>query len=124
MQSLHSTVYVIVTYYVGVTHLTNTTYKPDLIVVTWDPVSSPYCREVLYYQAVISSDEHDDIPNDAINITCSAATFLDLRGNTTYNITVTTANRAGHAFITVNTATEMITESCSIKHSHVRGIGM
>ena len=124
MQSLHSTVYIIVIYYVGVTHLTNTTYRPDLIVVTWDPASSPYCREVLYYQAVISSDEHDDIPNDAINITCSTATFLDLRGNTTYKITVTTANRAGHAFITVNTATEMITESCSIKHSHVKDIGM
>ena len=124
MQSLHGTVYIIVIYYVGVTHLTNTTYRPDLIVVTWDPASSPYCREVLYYQAVISSDEHDDIPNDAINVTCLTATFLYLRGNTTYKITVTTANRAGCASITVNTAADMIAESCLIKHSHVTDIGM
>ena len=110
--------------YVGVTHLTNTTYRPDLIIVTWHPASSPYCREVLYYQVVISSDEHDDLPNVTINVTCLTTTFLDLRGNTTYTITVTTANRAGCASITVNTAEDMITESCSIKYSHVTDIGM
>ena len=96
----------------GVTHLTNTTYRLDLIIVTWDPASSPYCGEVLYYQVVISSDEHVNIPNDIVNATCLAVTFLDLRSNTTYTITVAAVNKAGIGMgdsITVKTAaTEVI----------------
>ena len=98
----------------GITHLTNTTYKSDLIIVTWNPASSPYCGEVLYYQVVISSDEHVNITNNAVNTTSLTTTFLDLRSNTTYAITVAAVNRAGvrmHVSITVNTAADMITES-------------
>ncbi|XP_065914777.1 low-density lipoprotein receptor-related protein 5-like isoform X2 [Dysidea avara] len=96
----------------GVTHLTNTTYRLDLIIVTWDPASSPYCGEVLYYQVVISSDEHVNIPNNIVNATCLAVTFLGLRSNTTYTITVAAVNKAGIGMgdsITVKTAaTEVI----------------
>ena len=111
-------------YYVGVTHLTNTTYKSDLIIVIWDPASIYYCEEVLYYQVRISSDEHDDIPNDVVNVACLTTTFLDLRRNTTYNITVTIVNKTGCASITVKTAPDMITESCSNQKSKVTNTGM
>ena len=93
----------------GVTLLTNTTYKSDLIIVTWDPASSSYCGEVLYYQVVISSDEHVNILNDVVNVTCLTATFLGLRSNTTYTITVAAVNQAGSGImtqITVITARE------------------
>ena len=92
----------------GIAHLTNTTYKSDLIIVTWNPASSPYCGEVLYYQVVISSDEHTDIPTDFVNTTGLTTTFLNLRNSTFYTITVTDVNRAGSGrtvSITTYTAT-------------------
>ena len=106
----------------GVTHLINTTYRPDLIMVTWDPASSPYCGEVLYYKVVISSDEHVNIPNDIVNVTCLTATFLGLRSNTTYTITVAAINKAAVGMgvsVIVNTAADMITESYSNRKSQV-----
>ena len=96
-------------FHLGVTHLTTTTYSSSIIAITWDPASSPYCGEVLYYQVVISSDEHVNIPNDIVNVTCLTTTFLGLRSNTTYAITVAAVNRAGRgivARITVMTARE------------------
>ncbi|XP_065915112.1 uncharacterized protein [Dysidea avara] len=78
----------------GVANLTNTTYTPNIINVTWDPASSPYCGEVLYYQVVISSDGHCNIVNDTIRAMNLSATFSNLKSNTTYIITVSAVNRA------------------------------
>ena len=104
----------------GVTLLTNTTYKSDLIIVTWDPASSPYCGEVLYYQVVISSDGYVNITNNVVNTTSLTATFLDLRSSKLYTITVTAVNKAGSGrtvSVSVNTATrsqsKLHTEHCS-----------
>ena len=97
-----------VLYFSGITQLTNTTYKSDLIVVTWEPASSPYCGEVLYYQVVISSDEHVNIANNIVSTIGLTATFLNLRNNTFYTITVTAVNKAGSGrtfSVSVNTAT-------------------
>ena len=91
----------------GITHLANSSYSSNIITLTWDPANSPYCGEVLYYQVVISSDEHANIPNNIVNSTCLTTTFLDLWSNTAYTITVTAVNRAGSgivARITVVTA--------------------
>ena len=63
--------------------------------VTWDPVSSPYCGEVLYYKVVILSDEHTEINSNIVNTTGLTFTFLDLRNFTTYTIMVAAVNRAG-----------------------------
>ena len=100
----------------GITHLINTTYKSDLIIVTWDPASSPYCGEVLYYQVVISSDEHTDIPNNIVNTTGLTTPFLDLRDSTVYTITVTGVNRAGSGR-TVSITAYTATRSQSWLHS-------
>ena len=81
--------------YVGVTNLTNTTYSPYTITVSWDAATSPYCGGVLYYTVMISSDEHCNIMNDIVNVTGLNATFSNLRRDTNYNITVTAVNRAG-----------------------------
>ena len=69
-----------------------------LVVVTWDPARSPYCGEVLYYQVVISSDEHVNIPNSVVDVTDLnklSAVFTGLMNNTLYNISVTPYNRIG-----------------------------
>ena len=86
----------VIAFYVclGVANLTNTTYTPNIINVTWDPASSPYCGEVLYYQVVISSDGHCNIVNDTIRAMNLSATFSNLKSNTTYIITVSAVNRA------------------------------
>ena len=63
--------------------------------VTWDPVSSPYCGEVLYYRVVILSDEHTEINSNIVNTTGLTVTFLDLRNYTTYTIMVAAVNKAG-----------------------------
>ena len=94
----------------GVNQLTNTTYRPEVIIVTWDPASSPYCGEVLYYRVAISSDEHTNIPNNIVNTTCLTTTFLDLKSNTTYVITVNAFNRAGSGIgvsVTVSTSADL-----------------
>ena len=64
---------------------------------------------MLYYQVVISSDEHTNIPNNIIITTGLTNVFLDLRSNTFYTITVIAVNKAGIGMslsITVNTAEE------------------
>ena len=76
-------------------NLTNKSYSSNMITVIWNPASSSYCDEVFYYQVVISSDDHTNIPDNIVNTTCLTTTFLDLRSNTTYAITVTAVNRAG-----------------------------
>jgi len=97
--------------FLGVTHLTNTTYKSDLIIITWDLASSPYCGEVLYYQVGITSDEHTDLKNNTVATAGLSTTFLDLKSNTRYTITVAAVNRAGTAInanIVVQTAAEKV----------------
>jgi len=44
---------------------------------------------------MLSSEEHPNIPNNTVNATCSTTIFLELRSNTTYNITVTAVNKVG-----------------------------
>jgi len=78
----------------GVTNLINTTFSLNLITVTWNLASSSYCGEVLYYQVVISSNEHCEIMNNTIRTTNLSATFSALRSNTTYTIAVSAVNRA------------------------------
>ena len=78
----------------GVTNLINTTFSLNLITVTWNLASSSYCGEVLYYQVVISSNEHCEIMNNTIRATNLSATFSALRSNTTYTIAVSAVNRA------------------------------
>jgi len=66
----------------------------SMVNVTWDPASSSYCGEVLYYQVVISSVEHCSIEGNTMYVTGSPATFFNLRDNTSYTVTVSAINRA------------------------------
>jgi len=80
---------------------------------------------VLYYQVAISSDEHTDLKNNIVTTAGLTNTFLDLRSNTTYTITVAAVNRAGKAMnvsITVQTAAEVVLVG-SISNMQTQGTG-
>ena len=82
-----------------------------LVVVIWDPAHSPYCGEVLYYQVVISSDEHVDISNSIVNVTDLnklSAVFTGLMNNTVYNVSVTPYNRIGGGLSVIEVVTDIL----------------
>ena len=69
----------------------NTTYEPSAITFTWAAASSPFCGEVMYYLAILSSDEY----YNTMNVSMTTATFSNLTSNTNYTITVSAVNEGG-----------------------------
>jgi len=77
----------------GILNLRNTTFKATSLTIAWDPARSFYCGGLIYYQVVIS---YGGQLGSNITTTGLNATFHNLMGGTTYNVTVIATNRAGN----------------------------
>ena len=103
------------------------------IEVTWGAAESSYCGRVLYYIAMISSNEYSNIMNNLVNVTVPTAsenvfitTFSNLRNDTNYNIAVFAVNREGDGITTTKmniilhspSMTQRTTSMCIIISKH------
>ncbi|XP_065903474.1 uncharacterized protein [Dysidea avara] len=77
----------------------------DLVTITWDPASNPYCGGVLYYLVVVSFCEWQV---QRVSTTGLNVTFDDLIDRTPYSIMVVAINRAGYGSNeTINAVTKV-----------------